>query len=72
MSEKWEQAIVLLDKVISDEPNVYYPYWYKVKIYTYLTDYAKAYDNYILAKDRGFVPEEADMVWINLIEKNRR
>lgn len=71
ISEQWDQAIALLDKVISDEPDVYDPYWYKVKIYTYLADYARAYDNYILAKDRGFVAEEADMVWINLIEKNR-
>ncbi len=57
ISEQWDKAIALLDKVISDEPDIYYAYWYKSKVYFYLRDYQKAYDNYSLAKDRGFAPD---------------
>jgi O-antigen ligase len=71
MSEQWDQAIAVLGKVISDEPDIYYAYWYKAKIYVYLKDYDKAYDNYILAKDRGFIAEESEAVWVNVIEKNK-
>ena len=35
ISEQWDRALALLDKVISDEPEVYYPYWYKSKIYLF-------------------------------------
>ncbi|MFA6253173.1 MAG: O-antigen ligase family protein [Patescibacteria group bacterium] len=70
ISGQWDKAIVLLDKVISDEPDIYYAYWYKAKIYLYLKDYQKAYDNYLLAKDRGFAPDGlADQNLVKLFEQ---
>lgn len=70
ISEQWDRALVVLDKTISDAPDIYYPYWYKAKIYLFLKDYSKSYENYLLAKARGFEPQGlSDQNLVKLLEQ---
>ncbi|MBU1203314.1 O-antigen ligase family protein [Patescibacteria group bacterium] len=65
--ERIDEAKSLMEKIINDDPELYYGYWYLAKIYIFLGDIELAYDYYQKAVDRGFLPGEDDQGIVDLL-----
>jgi len=59
-SERIDEAKIFMEKIINDDSELYYGYWYLSKIYIYLGDIGIAYDYYQKAVDRGFVVDNSE------------
>jgi len=66
-SEKIDEARVLMEKIVKDDTQLYYGYWYLARIHLFLGDINTARDYYQQAIDRGFVPSEGDTKIIDFI-----
>ena len=56
-----------MEKIVKDDTQLYYGYWYLARIHLFLGDINTARDYYQQAIDRGFVPSEGDTKIIDFI-----